>query len=127
MPVVGVWPWRTSSTSVDLGADRWREVEQRAQWRDVGDSPRDPQLFRTGELVVNRVHDDAYDPDTGEELWAMPLPGNIGSEGLPAMYEEDGKQYLVVSATTPHPGLGGPSVQGAPSRYYVAFALPDGQ
>mgnify|MGYP006208067859 CR=1 FL=1 len=80
-------------------------------------------------LAVARTAKDgtiyAFDADTGEELWAMRLPGGIGSEGIPAMYELNGKQYLVVSATTPHRGLGEPSAQGDPTRHYVAFALPD--
>ena len=67
----------------------------------------------------------AFDVDTGEELWAAELPGNSGSEGIPAMYELNGKQYLVVSATSPHRGLREPSAQGEPARHYVAFALPD--
>ena len=65
----------------------------------------------------------AFDADTGDELWAMRLPGGIGSEGIPAMYEVDGKQYLVVSATSPHR-----VVREAPedtrTRHYVAFSLP---
>ena len=67
----------------------------------------------------------AFDADTGEELWAMRLPGGIGSEGIPAMYEVNGKQYLVVSATTPHSVPRDPSARGDPIRHYVAFALPE--
>jgi quinoprotein glucose dehydrogenase len=69
----------------------------------------------------------AFDADTGEELWAFQLPGNVGSEGIPAMYEVDGKQYLAVSVTTNrHQGFREPLPEGVTIRMrYVAFALPD--
>jgi quinoprotein glucose dehydrogenase len=69
----------------------------------------------------------AFDAENGEELWKSKLPK--GSEGLPAMYEVDGKQYLVVTAATPIKfGRDGipengedPDAQGG----YVIYALPD--
>ena len=39
-----------------------------------------------------------YDADTGEILWTADLPA--GSEGIPAMYEAGGTQYLVVPASS---------------------------
>jgi quinoprotein glucose dehydrogenase len=74
----------------------------------------------------------AFDADDGRELWTGDLPQ--GSEGLPAMYEVAGRQYLVVCATT---GLtwgklsreGGSWTQGTVASAlpggYVVFALPD--
>lgn len=41
----------------------------------------------------------AFDADTGEELWSSLLP--TGTEGLPTMYYENGKQYLAIPASTP--------------------------
>jgi quinoprotein glucose dehydrogenase len=81
----------------------------------------------------------AYDEDTGQELWAGPLPG--ASRGVPVMYESHGRQYLVVAATAGGGGRGagggaaggGAGGRGAapaapfdPStpRGYIAFALP---
>jgi quinoprotein glucose dehydrogenase len=73
----------------------------------------------------------AYDAETGEILWTGSLPQ--GSEGLPAMYQVNGRQYLVVCATThltwgresreggPWTQAGGETAPGA----YVVFALPD--
>jgi quinoprotein glucose dehydrogenase len=49
----------------------------------------------------------AYDSDTGEIVWTAPLPG--GAEGSPAIYELDGREYIVVG------------MRGS----YVAFALPE--
>jgi len=74
----------------------------------------------------------AYDAETGAVLWTGALPR--GSEGIPAMYEINGRQYLAVCATT---GLtwgkasreGGPWTQadGEPNgpSAYVVFALPE--
>ena len=74
----------------------------------------------------------AFDAETGDILWMADTPR--GTEGLPAMYQIDGRQYLVVCATTkltwgkessesgPWTSTDGPST--GPSAY-VAFALPE--
>ncbi|MEO8483264.1 MAG: PQQ-binding-like beta-propeller repeat protein [Acidobacteriota bacterium] len=72
----------------------------------------------------------AYDAETGRVLWAGDLPA--GSVGVPAMYEVNGKQYLLVGATQGG-GRGTGNVPATPGqaavpadavRAYVAFALP---
>jgi quinoprotein glucose dehydrogenase len=81
----------------------------------------------TGLLFVNTKDGEirAYDADTGKSLWAASLPA--GTEGLPAMYEVHGRQYLVVPAAAPQAsgrqqyGIPGDSAAG---RAYVTFALP---
>jgi quinoprotein glucose dehydrogenase len=74
----------------------------------------------------------AYDADTGEVLWTGELPR--GTEGLPAMYQVNGRQYLVVCATTnltwgKASSESGPwtEANGEPKgpSAYVAFALPE--
>lgn len=71
----------------------------------------------------------AHDEETGKVLWTGTLPA--GSEGVPAMYEVNGRQFLVVPASSRinsgggHVRPGDPPaspVVGTPS--YVAFALP---
>ena len=74
----------------------------------------------------------ARDAKTGDVLWTGDLPR--GTEALPAMYQVDGRQYLVVSASTnlnfgkvsrdsgPWTDADGPAP--GPSAYIV-FALPD--
>jgi quinoprotein glucose dehydrogenase len=52
----------------------------------------------------------AYDSETGQVRWVGKVGGGTPVRGSPAMYELDGRQYLLVS-------LGSPSG-------YVAFALP---
>jgi quinoprotein glucose dehydrogenase len=71
----------------------------------------------------------AHDEETGKVLWSATLPA--GSEGLPAMYAVNGRQYLVVPASSRiNSGGGHPSAGTEPpepaigARSYVAFALP---
>jgi quinoprotein glucose dehydrogenase len=60
----------------------------------------------------------AYDAETGRVVWMGDMPA--GSVGIPAMYEVNGKQYLLVNATQGGGrGAGGPEVV----RAYVAYAL----
>jgi quinoprotein glucose dehydrogenase len=73
----------------------------------------------------------AFDADNGEVLWTAELPA--GTEGIPAMYEVNGRQFLVVCATNPltwgretRAGSGALGDDGASDlqRAYIAFALP---
>ena len=73
-------------------------------------------LFHAGGDARVRAHD----VETGKVLWTASLPA--GSRGGPAMYEVNGRQYLVVNAT--QGAAGGPASTGAPgTRAYVAFSL----
>ncbi len=76
----------------------------------------------------------AWDSDTGAQLWSSRFGGNF--VGSPAMYEMDGKQYLLVPAAgTPAGRGGGPGVAPTPGSAqgagaasgpmgWVAYALP---
>jgi quinoprotein glucose dehydrogenase len=74
----------------------------------------------------------AFDVDNGKELWSYKLP--TGTEGIPAMYEANGKHYLVVCASTPlrfgreaeddTPGAV-PATTEDNKGSYVVFALPE--
>ena len=67
----------------------------------------------------------AYDAENGKVLWTAQLPGQ--SRGIPAMYEANGRQYLIVNATTAQGGgrgRGG-STEADQARGYVVFALPE--
>ena len=75
----------------------------------------------------------AWDSDTGKQLWSSRFGGNF--TGSPAMYEMDGKQYLLVPAAgAPAGGRGagpGPAAapavpQGSPAGPlgWVAYTLP---
>ena len=93
-------------------------------------------LFCTGK--DGKVY--AFDADNGKQLWSYELP--TGTEGLPAMYEVNGKHYLVVCASTPlqfgrqeeeqqqnnlGPGAALPTPPPANNQKgsYIVFALPD--
>ena len=52
----------------------------------------------------------AHDTDTGKVLWTGDLP--TGSEGMPAMYEVNGRQFLVVPASS---GINSGGGHGGPS------------
>jgi len=66
----------------------------------------------------------AYDQDNGKVLWEYALPA--ASEGVPAVYEVDGRQYLALEvggAGFLAPKISSPPPPG-PSQYMV-FALPN--
>lgn len=82
----------------------------------------------------------AFDVDNGKQLWSYELP--TGTEGIPAMYEVNGKHYLAVCASTPlrfgrqeeeqrqnNLGAGAAPPIPPPSNKakgsYIVFALPD--
>jgi quinoprotein glucose dehydrogenase len=73
----------------------------------------------------------AYDEETGRVLWSVGLPA--GSEGIPAMYEVNGREYLAMpAASNLNPGGGhlAPGEVAAPAsvnRGYVVYALPRGK
>ena len=65
--------------------------------------PRNAPLVTAGGLVFlvigpeRKVH--AYDRDTGKELWQHSLPN--GAEGMPATYQVNGRQFVVLSVAQP--------------------------
>ena len=69
----------------------------------------------------------AYDEENGKVLWETDLPA--ASEGVPAVYEVDGREYIVLCAASAKQTdipRDGPEQQTAQlvHRSYIAFALP---
>jgi quinoprotein glucose dehydrogenase len=67
----------------------------------------------------------AFDTDTGKVVWTAALGGAI--RGAPSMYEIDGRQYLLVTASGDLPEAALPPDGVAPANLpkgYVVFALP---
>ena len=70
----------------------------------------------------------AFDEDTGAIVWSFKMPG--GAQGIPAMYEVGGRQYLIVSSTASvsfgrSGGRGAGAAGGAAEHQgWIAFALP---
>jgi quinoprotein glucose dehydrogenase len=82
----------------------------------------------TGLLFVNAKDGKirAYDADNGKVLWSSQLPA--GTEGIPAMYQVNGRQYLVVpaaSAQSKGRDQAYGSTREAADRAYVVYALPN--
>ena len=62
-----------------------------------------------------------YDAATGKEIWSTAL--GAASRGIPSMYELDGRQYLLMTASDPGVGPNS-SVRPDLPHGLVAFALP---
>ena len=92
--------------------------------------PRSGPVITAGGLIFIATRDEgklrALDEVTGKELWSFTMPAS--SEGVPAVYEVDGQEYLVVCATSakvneiPRDGPPPPTTENI-KRYYIAFAL----
>ncbi len=129
-----VRPPYTTLTSYDLnkGTIKWQVP--------LGDDPRLASLGITGTgtagdfkfgviptitgLVFVAGGDDklhVYDAETGKQLWERAL--GAASRGIPSMYEQNGRQFLLMTASDP--GVG-PNRNPRPDlpHGYVAFALP---
>ena len=71
-------------------------------------------VVTSGGLIFAATNDKklrAYDEDTGKTIWETTLPA--AAEGVPAVYEISGREYIVVCA----------AAGGGPGSY-IAFALP---
>jgi len=129
-------PW-SEITAYDLntGEIKWRKPHGGVLGLGTGVGahfPRGAPLVTAGGLVFAATAQDrqlrAYDRDSGDVLWSYTLPG--GSEGIPATYELEGRQYLAVPVAA-GAGLFAPLLEPAPAappleRAYIVFALPRG-
>jgi quinoprotein glucose dehydrogenase len=132
-------PWSTMSAyDLNDGAIKWQT--------SIGDTPaasaqgvkgagimmpRNGPVITAGGLIFMATRDEgklrALDEETGKELWSFTMPA--ASEGVPAVYEVDGQEYLVVCATSakvteiPRDGPPPPMTENI-KRSYMAFALP---
>ncbi len=134
-------PWSTIiAYDLNRGAIKWKKPlgQDRDVAREGGKNsgvPRGAQrqgmiVTSTG-IVFSTARDGrfyAFDADNGDVLWSAELP--MGTEGLPAAYQINGKHYIVVNATTPltqglhsrESGIGSPDRLGRGG--YVVFSLP---
>jgi quinoprotein glucose dehydrogenase len=132
-------PW-TSLTAYDLntGTITWKiplgEVPELAAkgFTDTGGHfPKVGPVVTAGGLIFTGTRDReirALDVDTGKVLWKVDVAAAV--EGIPAVYEVKGRQYLVycaaARATTHTHAIPGHPASNAPiPGAYVAFALPD--
>ncbi len=132
-------PWSTL-TAYDLnkGTIRWQVplggvTELIAKGiKDTGSFwPRGGVVATAGGLIFSGTISDAtiraYDKDTGKVLWEQVMPA--GPEGIPAVFEVDGREYLAFTArpTLKALGPGGErqTADAAQTQGVYVFALPD--
>ena len=131
-------PWSTL-TKYDLndGTIKWQVPAGNAPETDTEGTGvlmiRDGAVVTGGGLIFLATKNEgkirAYDKDNGKVLWEAALPA--GSEGVPAVYEANGKEYLIVCAGAnkgaARPNSGGAAGFGTSSardKRYIAYALP---
>jgi quinoprotein glucose dehydrogenase len=132
-------PWSTL-TAYDLnkGTIRWQiplggVTELIAKGiKDTGSFwPRGGVAVTAGGLIFSGTISDAtiraYDKDTGKVLWEQVMPA--GPEGIPAVFEVNGREYLAFSArpTLKALGPGGErqTADAAQTQGFYVFALPN--
>lgn len=131
-------PW-SELVAYDLnkGVIKWRRAlgqdleASKKGFENTGmlDAQRNGMVITSTGIVFSTAKDGkvyAFDAENGEELWSAQLPK--GSEGLPAMYEVNGHQFLVVTATSPVKfgrGDGLPKIESSQTKGgYIVFSLP---
>jgi quinoprotein glucose dehydrogenase len=122
-------PWSTlTAYDMNKGEIKWQvpvgDAPQAASEgiKDTGIMrPRGGAVVTGSGLLFYATRDEAklraYDAATGKVLWTVDLPA--ASNAVPAVYEEDGREYIVVCAAAPK----WPETK-ATHRGYIAFALP---
>jgi quinoprotein glucose dehydrogenase len=132
-------PW-TSMTAYDLnqGAIVWKiplgevpELAAKGFTHTGSHFPKVGPVVTAGGLIFTGTRDRklrAFDAKTGKMLWQTTL--EAGLEGMPAIYQVNGREYVVVCAaaqatTHTHNMPGHPASQAPIPGAYVAFALPD--
>jgi quinoprotein glucose dehydrogenase len=131
-------PW-SQITAYDLntGTIRWQipngEVSELAAQGVTGTGahfPRGGIALTAGGLLFAATSSDkklrAYDADTGAMLWEYQFAN--APEGVPAVYEVDGREFIVVAAARNNGMMAAKMNDGKQGTFgeggYVAFALP---
>lgn len=114
----------TIKWKVPLGIDKNIQQKGGAPSGLTGGGQRKGMIVTSTGILFSTAKDNhvyAFDIDNGSILWSAELPA--GTEGQPSLYEVNGKEYLVVSATTAPTGLS--KDQSKPKGSYIIYALPD--
>jgi quinoprotein glucose dehydrogenase len=131
-------PWTTlTAYDINQGSIAWQaplgEIPELAA-KGINDTgshfPKVGPVVTAGGLIFTGTRDRkvrALDSATGKVLWEAEV--EAGLEGMPAVYEIDGREYVVFCAaaqatTHTHDLPGHPAVQEPIPGAYVAFALP---
>jgi quinoprotein glucose dehydrogenase len=138
-PYVVTPPW-SKLTAYDLNTGKIKWQTPYGDLPEAGPSdklrgnvyPKSGPVITAGGLVLFAGNDSklyALNKDTGEVICTKDLPN--GSLGVPAVYEVNGREYvlLAVSGGNPFPAGGRMAAGGthsrADSKVYMAFALPE--
>ena len=138
LPVIAP-PW-TTLTAYDLNAGtiRWQiplgvvpELAAKGFSATGSQFPKVSPVVTAGGLIFTGTRDRkvrAIDSDTGKVLWEAEVDAAL--EGMPAVYEVQGREYVVFCAaaqatTYTHSVAGHPASQDPIPGAYVAFALPE--
>ncbi len=124
-------PWSTL-TAYDLnsGTIRWQVPYGDAPDAGPSDTLRGNIFQRSGIVVTagglilfasNEGRLRILDKDTGKELRAIDLPA--GSQGVPAVYEVNGREYIAICDASGH-SVDTESEEQKAHHSYIAFALP---
>jgi len=120
-------PWGTlNAIDLNTGDHVWNiplgefeELTQRGIPQTGTENYGGPVITRSGVLFIGATQDEkfrAFDKSNGNLLWETDLPA--GGYATPAVYEVNGRQYVVIAA--------GGGKMGTPSGdTYVAFSLPN--
>ena len=123
-------PW-TSLTAYDLneGTIRWSiplgdvpDLADKGFWQTGTQYPKVGPVITAGGLVFTGTRDRkvrAFDLENGKMIWEFPV--DMALEGIPAVYQVKGRQYIVFCAAA-QAGLT-PATQAPVHGAYVAFAL----
>jgi len=125
-------PWfRFTAYDMNTGEIKWQAplgevphlVEQGVTGTGAVNWLRGGPAITAGGLIFQMAGETfwAHDSDTGALLWRTPLSG-IG-EGIPTVYEVNGRQYVMAIATAGGFGQPAPAQPRVPK--YIAYALPE--
>jgi quinoprotein glucose dehydrogenase len=127
-------PW-SQLTAYDLntGAIKWQipnggvsEFADRGQTDTGATFPRGGVVATAGGLIFVATASDrkirAYDEDTGKVLWEKETPA--GSEGIPAVYEVAGREYIAFCVAAGNGMMAVKSALPPGQNAYIVFALP---
>jgi quinoprotein glucose dehydrogenase len=124
-------PWSTL-TAYDLnsGTIKWQVPYGDAPEAGPSDTLRGNMFPRSGIVVTaggliffasNEGKLRILDKDTGKELRVMDLPA--GSQGVPAVYEVNGREYIAICAAAGH-AVDSETEEQKTHHAYIGFALP---
>ena len=132
-------PWTTlTAYNLNTGTIRWQmplgvvpELAAKGFTNTGSQFPKVNPVLTAGGLIFTGTRDRkvrAIDSATGKVLWEAEVAAAL--EGMPAVYQVDGRQYVVFCAaaqatTYTHSVPGHPASQAPIAGAYVAFALPD--